>query len=151
MASVITITTNIDKVLNNLAQKIEKLKEKDYLLRPVAQETIANMKQRIHKDGLASDGAAIGNYSSSYLNYRKKNSRGGDTKIIVSLTRQLENDWSVLATEKGYGIGFNNSLNTQKARWVEQGQAKKIFNLTTKEKEYVQERLIELTDNALNS
>ncbi len=58
------------------------------------------MKQRIHKDGLAADGNAIGSYSSGYLNYRKNNKRGGDTKIIVSLTRQLENDRSVLSYRK---------------------------------------------------
>jgi len=197
----VTITTNIDRVLNNLAEKIQKLKDKDYLLRPVAQETIANMKQRIHKDGLASDNAAIGTYSTGYMklrtgNYgnserfkkgakkgfiknagivtkkkvqlygttqsvfaditplgkaREKFGLGNDPKVIVKLTGKLEQDWQVIATEKGYAIGFNSPSNTQKAKWVEETYNKKIFKLTEKEKEYIQERLIELTDNALNT
>jgi hypothetical protein len=62
----------------------------------------------------------------------------------------LENDWSVIATDRGYGIGFKNSLNLQKARWVEKGQRKKIFSLTTDESTYATEYLNDLTQQALN-
>lgn len=62
--------------------------------------------------------------------------RSSDPKVIISLTRQLENDWSVIATTKGYGIGFLNSFNLQKARWTEETYKKKIFNLTESERTY---------------
>jgi hypothetical protein len=82
---------------------------------------------------------------------RPKYNRTSDTKIIVSLTRQLENDWSVIATQKGYGIGFKNEFNLQKLRWVEQGRGKKIGDLTTDEQKYVVDYLNELTADALNT
>jgi hypothetical protein len=59
---------------------------------------------------------------------RQENKRGEDRKVIVSLTRQLENDWAVLGTQTGYGIGFNNPLNRDKARRVEANKKKIIFN-----------------------
>jgi hypothetical protein len=77
--------------------------------------------------------------------------RSDDTKVVVSLTRQLENDWSVIATEKGYGVGFLNPFNFQKAEWVEKTYNKKIFNLTKGEKEHVATRLNQLIADALNS
>ena len=147
----ITITTNITATVDNILNGLFKLTDRDYLLRPVALETILNMKDRIHTKGQDSSEKQIGTYSNGYLALRKKSGRGGDTKIIVSFTRQLENDWAVLATEKGYGIGFNNPFNTKKARWVEENKDVKIFNLTPSEQEYILDRLNELTINALDS
>lgn len=170
----------------DIATRMKLLKEKDYLLRPVAIETIANMKDRIHEKGQGSDQAQIGTYSSEYMRLRTgtyinsgvyksgkrkgetkdsgaftrgakkgqarpKYNRSVDTKVIVSLTRQLENDWSVLATETGYGIGFNNPLNTKKAGWVEKVKNRVIFKLTETEMKYIVDRLNQLTNNALNS
>lgn len=150
MAS-ITLTTNISAVLGRIGSNFELLKDREYLLRPLAIETIPNMKERIHKEGKATDLAPIGTYSNGYMAQREKNNRGTGTKIIVSLTRQLENDWAVLGTTNGYGIGFNNPLNRDKARWVEAGKSKIIFNLSAPEKEYIRERLKELVDGAINS
>ena len=186
----ITVTTDINQVLNQVAGNFELLLNKEYLLRPLAIETIPNMKERIHKDGAGSDGAQIGTYSSGYMairtgNYanakktkegkvknagvftkgakafsdvasKKQNprpnyNRSSDTKVIVSLTRQLENDWAVLGTEKGYGIGFNNPFNKDKAGWVEENKKRIIFNLSEYEKQYITERLQELVNGAINS
>lgn len=181
----ITIKTNMTKVLQGLATKLNLLKDKEYLLRPLAIELIPQMTERIHQKGQASDGAQIGTYSDSYMklrtgNYgnskrvtrgdnkgknkdagtfsrgnsigksRPKYNRSGDTKVVVSLTRQLENDWSVIATSRGYGIGFLNSHNTDKAGWVEGTYNKKIFKLTAGEQKFAAERLSELVHNAFN-
>lgn len=59
--------------------------------------------------------------------------RSSDTKVIISLTRQLENDWSVIATAKGYGVGFLNPHNMDKVGWVEATYKKKIFALSPSE------------------
>lgn len=59
--------------------------------------------------------------------------RSSDTKVIISLTRQLENGWSVIATTKGYGVGFLNPHNLDKARWTEDTYKKKIFSLSPSE------------------
>lgn len=82
---------------------------------------------------------------------RENYNRSSDTKIIVSLTRQLENDWSVIATEKGYGVGFKNSFNLDKARWVEAIKKKEIFSLTVSERKYAVDLATELVHKALNA
>lgn len=148
----LSIKLDFSKFTQDLEQRVEKLKNKDYLLRPVAIETIPLMTRRIHQNGVASDGSQIGTYSSSYLKLRQeKYNRSGDSKVIVALTSQLENDWSVIATDKGYAIGFNNPFNLQKARWVEGVKGKTIFSLSKEEQKFVNERFQELINNALNS
>ena len=185
-----TVTTNIASVIKKLQTNFELLADKEYLLRPLAIETIPNMKERIHKDGAASDGTQIGTYSEGYMkvrtgdygnaiktktgkikkagaytkganafsdivtkkaNMRPNYHRSSDTKVIISLTRQLENDYAVLATTNGYGIGFNNKHNKDKAGWVEETYKKLIFNLSEPEKQYIRERVQELVDGAINS
>jgi len=143
-----TITTNISQVVSNLKTKFELLENKDYLLRPLATETIPLMKERIHENGEATDGTQIGTYANSYMAARERAGRGESRKIIVALTSQLEQDWSVQPTDKGYGIGFNNQFNADKARWVEENKGKIIFNLSADEKKYISERLQELVNEA---
>lgn len=146
----ITIKTNIKVVANLIKEKLDKLNDREYLLRPVAFDVMDLITKRIHRDGKASDESQIGTYNSSYLKLRQaKYSRSADKKIIVSLTRQLENDWSVLGTQRGYGIGFKNPLNTQKARWVEENKGKKIFNLSKPEFDFAIARINDLVSEAL--
>ena len=62
--------------------------------------------------------------------------RTSDTKVIASLTRQMENDLNVVASGNGYGIGYLNPENRKKADYVEATYNKKILTkLTTGEKE----------------
>ena len=145
-----SVTTNIAAVIGKIVSNFELLQDKEYLLRPLAIETIPLMKERIHEQGEASDGSQIGTYSNGYMAAREKAGRGESRKIIVALTSQLEQDWAVLATQKGYGIGFNNPFNAQKARWVEENKSKIIFNLAAEEKKYISERLQELVNGAIN-
>lgn len=149
MASV-KVNINLAAVIGKIKSNFELLTNKEYLLRPLAIETIPNMKERIHKNGAASDGGQIGTYSNGYMKQREKANRSADTKVIVSLTRQLENDWAVIGTNTGYGIGFNNVLNEKKARWVEENKGRIIFNLSEQEKQYINERLQELVNGAFN-
>lgn len=143
-----SITVNIDNVLKKVDSFFDKIQDREYLLRPLAIETIPNIKERIHIQGKGSDGNQIGTYSSGYMKVREKNKRGKDTKVIVSLTRQLEADYQVIPTQNGYGIGFNNSLSFDKAKWVEERKKRIIFNLSADEKQYIRERLNELIDDA---
>lgn len=135
-------------IVPDIASKFDLLKDREYLLRPLAIETIPLMKERIHERGEASDGTQIGSYANSYMRIRQEYGRGDSRKIIVALTSQLEQDWAVLATDNGYGIGFNNILNAQKMRWVEEQKSKIIANLAAGEKEYISERLQELVTGA---
>lgn len=59
--------------------------------------------------------------------------RGTDPKVVLSLTRYMENDLSVVAISNGYGIGYKNPENLKKARWAEATYKKKIWGLSQSE------------------
>lgn len=59
--------------------------------------------------------------------------RTADTKVILSLTRQMENDETVVKTDEGYGIGFLNPFNFKKAGYCEKTYKKPILTKLTKE------------------
>lgn len=145
-----TLKTNIAVVTTNLVKKLEIIRNPKPLLRVVAADVLVMMTARIHEEGKAADGSQIGTYNNRYLQLRnKKFRRSKDTKIIVSLTRQLENDWSVLATPKGWGIGFKNLLNAQKLQWVEEQKKKRIGALTEEETQYAVNKLKSLVNEEL--
>ena len=63
---------------------------------------------------------------------RPKYNRDSSTKVILSLTRQMENDLSAVASGTGYGIGYLNPDNYKKALWCEETYKKKILTKLTK-------------------
>lgn len=147
----ITIKTNISQVTAVIQGKLNKLRDREYLLRPVAFGVLDLITKRIHIDGIASDGNQIGTYSSGYLRgLRKQNNRGDSSRVIISLTRQLENNYAVIATgPKGYGIGFLNPFNFQKSYWVEVTYKKPIFRTTKSEHDYAIQYINDLVNDAL--
>ncbi len=60
--------------------------------------------------------------------------RGSDPKVIISLTRELENDYVAVSTEdgKGYGISFLNQFNYDKSQAVTK-HYRPIFDMTEAE------------------
>lgn len=64
---------------------------------------------------------------------RPRYNRTDDTKVILSLTRQMENDTSVIDTPEGYGIGYLNPLNQKKALWCEATYKKPILSKLTEQ------------------
>lgn len=68
---------------------------------------------------------------------RPKYNRTGDTKVVLSLTRQMENDLSILPVNAGYGIGYNNPDNFKKSQYNEKTYKKRIWAPTIEEKELV--------------
>lgn len=183
MAS-ITIKSNLSQVAGIIQDKLNKLKDRELLLRPVAFAMIDQITKRIHIEGKASDGQAIGTYSPGYLAVRtgifKSNdayksgankgktkptgvftkgknkgssrpnyNRSSDSTVIISLTRQLENDYAAIATDKGYGIGFLNAHNYDKSQWVQETYRKKIFDLTAAETDYALAYINDLVSQVL--
>ncbi|MBN2787421.1 MAG: hypothetical protein JXQ69_03760 [Paludibacteraceae bacterium] len=65
---------------------------------------------------------------------RPRYNRGTDSKVILSLTRQMENDMVIMPIDNGWGIGYSNPVNYQKAKWAENTYHKKIWDLTTEER-----------------
>ena len=70
---------------------------------------------------------------------RPKYNRTGDTKVILSLTGELEKGLEVMATEKGFGLGYPFEGNLEKLKWTEETYDKKIFALTEEEKKSVRQ------------
>jgi len=140
--------TNILK----LQSQLEKLIDPEYLLRPLALDEVDLMTKRIHIDGLNANEQPIGEYNPAYLKYVriKKWNRDSSKKIISSLTRQQENDWNVVETEGGYGIGFQDEINFKKARWLEENKEQEIFSLSPSELRFADERIKELIEEAFN-
>lgn len=75
------------------------------ILRKVGANIIRDMTVRIHENGLKANGSSIGPYSKKYMKVRARNNRD-EKNIIFSLTRKLEGDWTLVATERGMGVGF---------------------------------------------
>lgn len=97
---------------------------KDKAVRATLSTLAAEMKKRIHTEGKKSDGSKIGKYSNPYLRKRSKFNRTDGSDVVISLTRQLEADWSIVAENpiknaNGYGLGFKNN-----AQYKSQGKAK---------------------------
>ena len=149
----VTVKLNFRPFAASLKTKLEQLNNPEILLRPVALAMLPIVQRRIHVDGQASDAGAIGSYKKSYLKLREsaKYNRQEGSKVVISLTRQLENDYNVVATEKGYGWGFKNPLNQDKAEWVTEHFGKKIFPLTVDETKQAVGLIEEVANKILQS
>ena len=122
----LTYSSNIQEVFGGIISKLSGFQaggpNNDKVMRAIADSALSLVRPRIHQQGKRADGQPIGTYSNSYLKYRvKKKNRENDGKVVLSLTRNLENDTQVVATETGYGIGFNNPENVKKADWLQNG------------------------------
>lgn len=152
----ITMKSNIQVVIG---KEISKLKEfldplgQQNLLRTIAVSMLPVVHDRIHVQGLDANGSPIGTYSPGYLKRRNKLGRGSDPKVILTLTRDMETDFAsgLIATEKGYGLGFKKVTNYEKSQYVEATYNKKIYGLTPSEKDTVLEIAKEEVQRALSS
>lgn len=133
----INITPNIKQQFDRLTKKISCVMNKERYELIASESILGEVRHRVHIQGLTSNEQPIGTYSTSYLEYRNKNKRGKDTKVILSDTRQMENDLSVIVGNKGWAIGYKNSFNAKKAEWNEKHFKKAIFKLTPTERKQV--------------
>ena len=104
----------------------------DSMLREIAQTLLGEIRERIHEEGRKADGSQIGTYSPKYLKRRIRNGKTGNTRIILSYTRQMQNDWKVIPLSGSYGLGFSNAEDADKAGWM-QDRFGKIYGLTKEE------------------
>ena len=129
------LTTNMPVVLNTVNLKLSALDIKR-MTNIQATTLMAVMRDRIHVQGRDSNGAPIGVYTPKYIKYsRKKAGRGTDSKVILSLTRQMENGYILveLPDNSGTGIGFSTHEDYLKAGWCEETYKKPIFKPTAEE------------------
>jgi hypothetical protein len=113
----------------------------DKMLRGIASTMCADIVERIHEKGEKADSSQIGTYSASYMKQRKKKGYSG-SKVVLSYERQMQNDFGIGAVDPikingvGYGLGFKNSFNADKAQWMEDRYGD-IYKLQKREKEKV--------------
>lgn len=146
----INIKLNLRKVTKSIAKAVEELADPANYLRPAIFDVLDAFKQRIHVDGDRPGGSAIGTYTNPYLRYRiNKFKRDSSTKMIFSLTRQMENDYTIAPTKNGYSIGFTNSFNFDKSQWLEEKKGE-VFSLSQAEVDILYENIDFFIDRILN-
>ena len=79
-------------------------------------------------------------------NPRPQYNRTNDTKVIASLTSEMENDFSVIEEGNKYGLGFKAENNFKKSQYVEATYDKKIWTLTQNENN----KVVELAKEIIN-
>lgn len=130
-------STNLPEIINTNHLRLLNI-QRDEMTRLQAFSLLAVMKDRIHVQGKDSNGTQIGTYTPAYIKYvRKKEGRGVDNKVILSLTRQLENGYQVEQIPNGYAITLRSNEDMQKARWCEETYRKPIFAPTAEERAMV--------------
>lgn len=95
-----------------------------------AKATKGKSKGKIKNAGTHTKGAKQGSKRIMY-------NRGSDPKVILSLTRQMEQDMILIPIENGTAIGYSNEENYKKYQWAEKTYKKKIFNATVEERKLV--------------
>lgn len=133
-----TYSTNLPTVLKMVSLTLTEM-QRDKLTRLQAVSLMAVMRDRIHVQGKDSNGVQIGTYTPAYIRARIRAKRGTDSKVILSLTRAMEDSYEIYPIENGYGIGFNTMESMQKARWCEDAYKKPIFAPTAEEKALVKQ------------
>lgn len=70
---------------------------------------------------------------------RPRYNRNTDTKVVLSLTRNMESYLQVIPLENGAAVGYFDEYNFNKSKWCEKTYGKDIFALTDDERAKVNE------------
>ncbi len=155
---------SVDYVVKGLAS----LTDTDSLLRTISEAMLGETRQRIHNFGERADGSPIGTYSPEYMKlrtgsystnkYTKGKNKGqtrpkynatSDTKVIFSLTGQMQNDYQIIAiSDTEYGLGFTNSVDANKSVWLAERFGNDIWALSESELKQVDAIVQEFVNNA---
>jgi len=145
------LDTNIVHEIDKLMQTIGLILDPVPLTERIATTMLPIVRDRVHTQGKDANGNDIGTYTPEYLKRRQKPPymRTGSPDIVLSLTRQMENDMKALPVEGGYGIGYSNELNYDKAIWNEQRYGKKILTALTPDEDEMVDAIAEEFVNEL--
>jgi hypothetical protein len=108
------VTDNIPFVIGTILAKFRELENPETVSRAAALAVLPELRERIHVRGENSKGSKIGTYSNSYMKVRERYNRTSDKDVVASLTRELENGYTLKATDKGYTIGNQSPNNDEK-------------------------------------
>ena len=110
------ITDNIPFVIGTMLAKFRELDNPETISRAAALAVLPELRERIHVKGENSNGTKIGTYSNSYMKVRERYNRTADKDVVASLTRELENGYTLKATDNGYTIGNTSPSNDEKIK-----------------------------------
>lgn len=99
------LSSNIKVVIADILSNVKEINNPETISRAAAAAVMPELRERIHERGEMPDGSKIGTYSNSYLKVRQREGKGSDTNVIISFTRQLQNGYTLTATDDGYTIG----------------------------------------------
>lgn len=128
------ITDNIPFVIGTMLAKFRELDNPETVSRAAALAVLPELRERIHVRGENSKGSKIGTYSSSYMKVRERFNRTADKDVVASLTRELENGYTLKATDNGYTIGNTSTSNDEKIKHLTEKYGD-IWQLTEREYE----------------
>lgn len=123
--------------LTNLVKRMNVLAKTNVIERTVANSMLATTADRIFGQGKDASNTQIGTYSLGYQKTRIRKGYPNSTNVILQATTQMTNDWSVIQSGQGLGLGFKNQTNADKSGWVEDTYSKKIFAHTEQEKKVI--------------
>lgn len=89
-------------------------------------------------------------FAGGYNEYKTTIGRNVLGKVNLSLTGQLDNQLTVIATQNGYGLGWANDEMLERAKHLEKKYGKKIWSLTEEEKKNAANVAKTHTDNAFS-
>lgn len=137
----------------NLIDKVNNAIKSDQNQRVALSTTLAVHKQRIFVEGLDANGSKIGTYGTNPISISKKNQARQTGKtyfkagyaeykkdigknpgyVILDNFGQMRADYGIVRGSQGYGFGFQNPVNAEKAGWNSDKYDKEIFALSDPE------------------
>lgn len=146
----IELTTNTLQICDGVIKQLSDL-DVNKIARLQASTLMAKMRRRIHVDGLDASGKPIGTYTPSYVRYaRKEAGRQEGSKVVLSLTRTMENAMVDVPLDDGAGVGYATAEQLQKSKWCEETYGKKIFAPTEEEKQLIDKVAEDYVNKVLN-
>ena len=146
----IELTTNTLQICDGVIKQLSDL-DVNKIARLQASTLLAQMRRRIHVNGQDADGNLIGTYTPGYVKYKRaKAVRREGSKVVLSLTRTMENAMVDVPLDDGAGIGYATAEQLQKSKWCEETYGKKIFAPTEQERQLLDEVAQDYVNKVLN-
>lgn len=129
--------SNIYQVIGDLVTSINALEYPETVSRAAAAAVMPELRERIHERGEKPDGSPIGTYSEKYkaLRESEKYNRTEGDRVVLSLTSNLEESYTLAAQDNGYTIGvLGGDLNANKIEWLTKKYGN-VWELSQREQE----------------
>ena len=135
----INVTSNFGQVFAAIESDLSP-QVADKAMASAAFTVLAEQDSRIFADGIGANSQSLGTYSADYQKRRAKEFRRSGSKVVLTATAQMKNDYTVgidrpAMLKQGnlvYALGFQNQANADKAGWLEERYGP-IFEMTTEE------------------